>query len=74
MSIRLILVRPMKPVVTLLLLLLGTAVHADPDREKNVINDVQIEVSFVIVDVSYDANTSSGKTDSERIMKSVQLK
>jgi len=64
----------MKPVVTLLLLLLGTAVHADPDREKNVINDVQIEVSLVIVDVSYDANTSSGKTDSERIMKSVQLK
>ena len=34
----------MKPVVTSLLLLLGTALHADPAWEKKVIGDVRIEV------------------------------
>jgi hypothetical protein len=34
----------MKPLVTLLLLLLGTAVHADPAWEKKVIDNVRIEI------------------------------
>jgi hypothetical protein len=120
----------MEPVVTSLLLLLGTAVHADPGWEKKVIGDVRIEVAaenmsaqvkatlgeesltpwkttivsgrparhlatrpdrthqarqvtliddtraknrLVIVDIGYDSNSTSGKTDAERIMKSVRL-
>src|SRR5438552_15941811 len=34
----------MKPLVTSLLLLLGTAVHADPAWESKIIGDVRIEV------------------------------
>src|SRR4051812_44432241 len=39
-----LLVRPMKPLVTSLLLLLGTAVHADPAWESKIIGDVRIDV------------------------------
>jgi hypothetical protein len=42
-------------------------------RQVTLIDDTQDKNRLVIVDISYDSNSSSGKTDSERIMKSVQL-
>ena len=43
-------------------------------RQVTLIDDTRAKNRLVIVDISYDSNSSAGKTDSERIMKSVQLK
>jgi hypothetical protein len=43
-------------------------------RQVTLIDDTRARNRLVIVDISYDSNSSAGKTDSERIMKSVQLK
>ena len=43
-------------------------------RQATLIDDTQAKNRLVIVDISYDSTSSSGKTDSERIMKSVHLK
>jgi len=43
-------------------------------RQVTLIDDTRAENQLVIVDVSYDSTSSSGKTDSEHIMKSVEVK
>jgi hypothetical protein len=43
-------------------------------RQVMLIDDTRAKNQLVIVDISYDSSSSSGKTDSERIMKSVQIK
>lgn len=43
-------------------------------RRVTLIDDTRAKNRLVIVDISYDSNSSAGKTDSERIRKSVQLK
>ena len=43
-------------------------------RVVTLIDDTKATNQLVIVDVSYDASSSSGKADSERIMKSVVIK
>ena len=43
-------------------------------RQVTLIDDTKAKKQLVIVDVSYDSNSSSGKADSERIMKSVALR
>ena len=43
-------------------------------RQATLIDDTKAKNQLVIVDISYDSSSSSGKTDAERIMKSVALK
>jgi hypothetical protein len=43
-------------------------------RQVTIIDDTRAKNQLVIVDISYDSTSSSGKTGSERIMKSAQLK
>src|SRR5437773_3602945 len=43
-------------------------------RQVTLIDDTKAKNQLVIVDISYDSSSSSGKADSERIMKSVQIK
>jgi hypothetical protein len=43
-------------------------------REVTLIDDTKTKNQLVIVDVSYDSTSSSGKADSERIMKSVEIR
>jgi hypothetical protein len=43
-------------------------------REVTLIDDTKAKNQLVIVDVSYDSSSSSGKADSERIMKSVEIR
>src|SRR5207248_1807695 len=43
-------------------------------RQATLIDDTKAKNQLVIVDISYDSSSSSGKADSERIMKSVQIK
>src|SRR5205814_7001797 len=43
-------------------------------RQAPLIDDTKAKNQLVIVDISYDSSSSSGKADSERIMKSVQIK
>jgi hypothetical protein len=43
-------------------------------REVTLIDDTKTKNQLVIVDVSYDSSSSSGKADSERIMKSVKIR
>lgn len=43
-------------------------------RRVTLIDDTRAQNQLVIVDISYDSRSSSGKGDSERIMKSVQIK
>jgi hypothetical protein len=59
------LVRPMKPLVTSLLLLLRAAVHADPAWEKKVIGDVRIEVP---TDSKTDVQNTPGSGDAVQKM------
>jgi hypothetical protein len=43
-------------------------------RQVTLIDDTKAKNQLVIVDISFDSSSSSGKTDSEHIMKSVALK
>jgi hypothetical protein len=43
-------------------------------REATIIDDMKANKQLVIVDISYDSSSSSGKADGERITKSVALK
>ena len=43
-------------------------------RHVTLIDDTKAKEQLVIVDISYDSKSSSGKGDAERIMKSVTLK
>ena len=43
-------------------------------RQVTLIDDTKAKNQLVIVDISYDSSSSSGKIDSEHIMKSVALK
>jgi hypothetical protein len=43
-------------------------------RQVTLIDDIKAKNQLVIVDISYDASSGSGKADSEHIMKSVALK
>jgi hypothetical protein len=43
-------------------------------RQATLIDDMKATNCLVIVDISYDSSSGSGKVDSERIMKSVALK
>lgn len=43
-------------------------------RQITLIDDMRAKNQLVIVDISYDSNSGSGKTDCEHIMKSVQVK
>jgi hypothetical protein len=43
-------------------------------RNVTLIDDTKAKNQLVIVDISYDSSSSSGKGDAERIMKSVTLK
>jgi hypothetical protein len=43
-------------------------------RQATLIDDTKAKNQLVIVDISYDSTSSSGKTDAERIIKSVALK
>jgi hypothetical protein len=43
-------------------------------RQATLIDDTKAKNQLVIVDISYDSSSSSGKADAERIMKSVALK
>src|SRR5436305_6854951 len=43
-------------------------------REATLIDDMKANKQLVIVDISYDSSSSSGKADAERITKSVALK
>jgi hypothetical protein len=43
-------------------------------RQATLIDDTEAKNQLVIVDISYDSSSNSGKADSERIMKSVSLK
>jgi hypothetical protein len=54
-------------------------IAAKPDRthqarQATLIDDTKAKNQLVIVDISYDSTSSSGKADAERIMKSVALK
>jgi hypothetical protein len=43
-------------------------------RQATLIDDIKANNQLVIVDISYDSTSSSGKADAERITKSVALK
>jgi hypothetical protein len=43
-------------------------------RQVTLIDDTRAKNQLVIVDISYDSTSSSGKIDSEHIMKSVEIK
>ena len=43
-------------------------------RQATLIDDTKAKNQLVIVDISYDSSSSSGKADSERIMKSVEIR
>jgi hypothetical protein len=43
-------------------------------RQATLIDDLKAKNQLVIVDISYDSSSSSGKADAERITKSVALK
>jgi hypothetical protein len=43
-------------------------------RQATLIDDTNAKNQLVIVDISYDSSSSSGKADAQRIMKSVALK
>jgi hypothetical protein len=43
-------------------------------RQVTLIDDTKAKKQLVIVDISYDSSSSSGKADCERIMKSVALR
>jgi hypothetical protein len=43
-------------------------------RQVTLIDDTKAKNQLVIVDISYDSSSNSGKADAERIMKSVALK
>ena len=43
-------------------------------RQATLIDDTKAKNQLVIVDISYDSTSSSGKTDAERIMKSVEIR
>ena len=43
-------------------------------RQATIIDDTKAKNQLVIVDISYDSSSSSGKADAERITKSVALK
>ncbi len=54
-------------------------IATEPDRthqarQATLIDDLKAKNQLVIVDISYDSSSSSGKADAERIMKSVTLK
>jgi hypothetical protein len=54
-------------------------IAAKPDRthearQVTIIDDTKAKNQLVIVDISYDSTSSSGRADSERIMKSVTLR
>jgi hypothetical protein len=42
-------------------------------RQATLIDDLKVKNRLIIVDISYDSNSSSGKADCEHIMKSVAL-
>jgi hypothetical protein len=48
--------------------------RAHEARQATIIDDTKAKNQLVIVDISYDSSSSSGKADAERIMKSVALK
>lgn len=53
------------------------ATKPDPTHEARratLIDDTKAKNQLVIIDISYDSSSSSGKADAERIMKSVALK
>ncbi|MDP9098885.1 MAG: hypothetical protein M3N48_07815 [Verrucomicrobiota bacterium] len=43
-------------------------------RQVTLIDDTKAKNQLVIVDISYDSSSSSGKADSQRIMKSVEIR
>jgi hypothetical protein len=43
-------------------------------RQVTIIDDTKAKNQLVIVDISYDSTSSSGRADCERIMKSVTLR
>ncbi len=43
-------------------------------RQATLIDDTKAKNQLVIVDISYDSTSNSGKADSERIMKSVEIR
>ena len=43
-------------------------------RQVTLIDDTKAMNQLIIVDISFDSSTSSGKADSERIMKSVEIR
>ncbi len=43
-------------------------------RQATIIDDTKAKDQLVIVDISYDSSSNSGKADSERIMRSVEIK
>jgi hypothetical protein len=43
-------------------------------RRATLIDDTKAKNQLVIVDISYDSSSTSGRADAERIMKSVQIK
>ncbi len=48
--------------------------RAHEARQATLIDDTKAKHQLIMVDISYDSSSSSGKTDSEHIMKSVALK
>jgi hypothetical protein len=48
--------------------------RAHEARQVTIIDDTKAKNQLVIVDISYDSSSSSGKADAERITKSVALK
>jgi hypothetical protein len=43
-------------------------------RQATLIDDTKVKNQLVIVDISYDSSSTSGKADCERIMKSVEIR
>ena len=43
-------------------------------RQATIIDDTKTNNELVIVDISYDSSSSSGKTDAEHITKSIEMK
>jgi hypothetical protein len=57
----------------------GRHIATKPDpthqaRQITIIDDMRLNNQLIIVDVSYDSNSPLGKTECERIIKSVKLK
>jgi hypothetical protein len=48
--------------------------HTHEARQATIIDDTKAKNQLVIVDISYDSSSNSGEADSERVMRSVEIK